>query len=478
MIKYPPPADPSRRRYDAFGFFSCKNRREGPFQVALDFAVAGPGKIEGYVLGDDSTFEHLRFPPAPVSFAGEAIAGERVVADWVDFEWLAQVPGPAESRGLVARFECAELVIEESIEAGGEEAESANFFLCGPTQLWGVWHTFGSRDPDAFNNTAIEIPGVPFSVEIRPVRFGWFDDDTEHQTLTYVHRLRITANSSAEPSGTFIPDATLLAQDILLLMSLLSQQWIHFFERSAVTRGLRSRLRRGNLVIHEAREIDHQNNPAGRNHTREFLSSCLPALRSLREGGVDLRDPISFLIIAASGGGTSTEQFASAFQSLESLKSLNVTSLGGGSILPADSFRELEAELHSVISSRVPDKQTRARLYAKLRDLNRPAFSELLKGMLAHYHVQWHDLYPPGVDLTKPPLIAVRDNLFHAGQQPSNERLVLETERVRGLATRVILRMLGWHDIANTPVGPFRYEIRRTWSLDGADEPKGRTGIE
>jgi hypothetical protein len=99
----------------------------------------------------------------------------------------------------------------------------------------------------------------------------------------------------------------------------------------------------------------------------------------------------------------------------------------------------------------------------KLPELNRPSIATQLQWVCDRFEVTWRDLYPSSLNLDKPRFIQTRNEIFHSSAPVDGPFVLRETYRVSALFERLILRALGWADLAAT--GPGSTEIPITKEL-------------
>jgi len=85
---------------------------------------------------------------------------------------------------------------------------------------------------------------------------------------------------------------------------------------------------------------------------------------------------------------------------------------------------------------------------ARVRETNDDFFDSVLDEILEKFDVEWKDLYPNNHKRT---IIQTRDDLLHSSRTIDFKFLSKESYRLRSIIERILLRMLGWKDISNSP---------------------------
>lgn len=261
-----------------------------------------------------------------------------------------------------------------------------------------------------------------------------------------------------------LSQATALATDLVTLGSLLADEPMVWFQRSAeISTGFTHTYQVPAVLPPDRHPVEPR---PYFDEPQKLLRTAVPALRHWRARGLNLDRTIGFLTDARHASpATLPQRFASAFLALEMLTSFDAQDSDTEFALGRGSFDEtvVPAVKAAIRESLPEDPRTRDLLYQKLRDLNRTAFSTRLTALLKRHEVRWDDLYPDGHDLAKPAFIGMRDRLFHAGDGPSDERLEFELLRIRVIVIRVLFRMLGWSGDVSYPPDGGQSWLRSYW---------------
>jgi hypothetical protein len=157
-------------------------------------------------------------------------------------------------------------------------------------------------------------------------------------------------------------------------------------------------------------------------------------------------------------------QISAAFTAFETIVNGIAEARGDSKTLADPTFEELQEHLQGSIKAFAKEKgldsSTRARLYGKLGELQRPAISPRAAALVEEYGVPWRDLWRVAdvgsLDLQRELAQAYgrRSVLVHAGRVEDYGALLSDAARVHALAERLLFRLLGaqpeW-------LGPFAY---------------------
>jgi hypothetical protein len=448
--------------------FLAGDRHEGPYTVLIDYKTAAPSPIVGYVVGNNQTASRLLFPGhfAALQSVTDKYQPDRIECPHADFRALYRSGFREDEAGLTAMagYFVARLVdIHRIGPSRNSEPLTITFTLAGPTHAWRVWRS-DPFDPESKYENA-EVAGISdsLSVWLEPQAVGWTaEDGYVSQQVTTLKLSRSASPSADVDEQRWLAETTETVDDLLVLMSLLSDAWVGWYERHFQKAEELSTRRR---AIRWTPREDATNRHLPVDDPRQFLIVALPTLRSWRQRGFDLSRPLEYLINASEHAeGSQIQKFASAYLALENLLGIFLEKERRVLSLDQQTFaNELEPKIKACIKSVVLDRETRRLLYEKLRDINRPAFSTTLDDCLKANDVLWHDLYPDNHTLKRPDFIAIRNELFHTGSRTSKARLVLETLRVRSVAYRLLLRYLGWKKDVEWPPDHRHSYLRGLW---------------
>lgn len=465
---FPPPPEHFIQRLQFHGTLAASGQTLPGIEAVIDYDETGKESSTGGILGNNETaraiegLETRRLPRA--ARLSSADGGIEATVDFNNIITRGSGPGPT---GLVAKFRCRELTLTSRVEQEPGDTRLMTFFMAGPKAHWGA----ATRRKLSYTGEAsaevqdVEVPldiELPVTVEARPHFF--YSQKAADRDEVVRNVLGITVKTT-EPRAeladeAFAEAARGLVDDCSLLVSFLAGSWASWYGYVLWTS---DRYVRHFRRIRSGTETDMQDTPVEVYKGRDFLRTALPRLRQLRSQRMEPRLAILHAISAAEARSLE-ERFIRLLLALESLKDLH--SQERDSILPSGLFRRVKRALRGVLaefaSGDTPEvtQQQLTSLERKLPDLNRPAFAELVDAMLAEYGLEWRDLYPPDLEIRRPPFIALRDQLIHTGAVDSPPQLDLESIRVQGLVERVILKMLGWEDVSSSPRPWFDVLIR------------------
>jgi hypothetical protein len=144
-------------RYQCWALFKHGDRAEGPYQTLLEFDRVSAGRIVGYVIGDRSAVESLRFPRGelrlesvrpsgtPTSDIG-GTSGAATFTSWIDTRLtgrvlredcrLASRVGP-----LAMTFPRTSISQSETLRTRGLRQNVQSIFLTGTEEMWSFWRS-------------------------------------------------------------------------------------------------------------------------------------------------------------------------------------------------------------------------------------------------------------------------------------------------------------------------------------------------
>jgi hypothetical protein len=463
---------PFNERYQFSGRFIVGGVPGDEVDLIIEFNMLDGGRIDGVVLGDDAASR-----AASVAFQANSHCqitsadseARTILADRV----LVNKLGGTEP-GVVAHFFCGE--VSETIHRQGPEGRGISFSLAGPlgvleprelpTSSWTGDRTVKNYD------TTLDL-GVPWhgGVELRN-HYAWeqIPGTAGQGRFAPVPSLTFRCEKTVEELSdvAFLSDAKEMAEDTTLLMSVAARQWVlwfgyTFWTPSAVTHVRGHRSRHGKVADHRL-----DDSPVGL-RAREFLKTCLPRFRERRIAGEDLRLPIAYWVPKADSRYVE-ERCAAAFWALEKLIDLFVKHAKKDRIVGAGAFRRVQDAIKQVLQElNIPEGRwgdssiSLEMLKDKLPELNRPSIATQLQWVCDRLDVTWRDLYPSSLNLDKPRFIQTRNEIFHSSAPVDGPFVLRETYRVSAVFERLILRALGWADLAAT--GPGSTEIPITEEL-------------
>lgn len=465
---FPTPPQPFIQRHQFRATLSFKGQSLPDIEVLIDRDDLGRTDPKGHLLGNNDTFKAIeilddrRYMPHGVALAGDEI---EATIDIVSLRSRGYGSGPT---GLVGDFICRDVRLTFDLGERSSSSRTITFFLAGPPAHWQISYmpevSYDGTASMKFHHDDTLKPDLPlpFTVRLRP---HFFYAHSDHSAVAHVQAIEIKTEQPREElsDDDFLRAATEFVDDCCLLVSLVAGSWSTWYGY-AFEAG--DRLVQTTRQIRRGPEVDDQDTPVGRWDGRKFLAQAVPALRALRASGKDPR--LAMLhAISAREARSLEEEFIRYFFALESLKELHADALDADRVVPENQFRKVRHAVEAGLQALAADPAapfTQDHLAAfrrKLPELNRPAFAEILDRLLAHYALEWRDLYPPDANLPRPAFVGVRDQLVHTGLSDP-KTLELEIIRLQGLVERILLRMLGWEDLHNAPRSRFRLLLHTT----------------
>ena len=131
-------------------------------------------------------------------------------------------------------------------------------------------------------------------------------------------------------------------------------------------------------------------------------------------------------------------EFFALTTALEAAKEAYLRGTGSADLLGAAEWRSLERSVRKCVRTAVADRNVRASIVEKMRELNRPAYGRAVSEMVRVLGVPIEDIYPNGFSF-----ISMRNEMVHQGRVPEPGRLSRETVKLRSLVERVIRGILG-----------------------------------
>ncbi len=294
---------------------------------------------------------------------------------------------------------------------------------------------------DVLENGAL---GAYLSREPRPI-WPWPD----RRRRTHVFLPALTVHEQTGRSGVsdeqFLQDAVQTGWDLCTAMSLATVQAVRPVWIEKVLAQQRS--------FHVSAERPWPIPPLDRSfwlvdpdRVLEFLATSCQGLATFRARNIDLRVPIGFL--ATEGRGIPVEAaFALAFVTLEQLKDLPLLGDTWLEIVPKGFFtNELRPRFKEVIAGATLCEEQSAAMGEKMAELNRRSLRRVLEHLLEDLNLQNQD-----TSGELPSLIKMRNDLIHSSKVPGGEEMSVGLDRVRFLAGRLLLALLGWRDFSHCP---------------------------
>ena len=462
-------AQPFYKRHRFVGQFVLDDVTTDPVDVVVEFNELEGGRIDGVILGGESSMEaaqqaYKRHKACRLVSYGDSrhtVEAERVLVSSLT----------SESTGVVAEFSCVS--VSETLRLEGATERGISFRLAG---------ALGALEPRKFlpsswtGERTIERRGnkldlgvsCPGTIELSNEYLWEQSDGPNRGRYAYVPTLELGCDVSRDelPDETFIEKAKALVDDATLLMSFACRHWIVWYSYSFLTPEFVSQYRFHNS--RDTRNEKHRINdsPVGMK-AAEFLRVCLPRFQERRAKGEDLRLPIVYGVPKA-GSRSVEERFASVFWALEKLVDVFVKRENRDQILGRSDFRRVSRNVRKVFDkAQIPEGiwgQPPVGLHMiqeKISELNRPSIGTQLQWLCDSLDVTWRDLYPASYDAPKPRFITTRNEIFHSNTPIDGGLVFRETRMVSLLLERLILKALGWSDLDSTGSRAARSPIDR-----------------
>ena len=460
---------PFYKRHRFVGQFVLDDVTTDPVDVVVEFNKLEGGRIDGVILGGESSMEaaqqaYKKHKACRLVSCGDSrhtVEAERVLVSSLT----------SESTGVVAEFSCVS--VSETLRLEGATERGISFRLAGalgalepgemPSESWTGERTIKRRENKL--DLGVSWPGT---IELRNEYLWEQSDGPNRGRYAYVPTLDLGCDVSKDelPDEAFIAKAKALVDDVTLLMSFACRHWIVWYSYSFLTPEFVSQYR-----FHSSRDTRNEkhrinDSPVGMK-AAEFLRVCLPRFQERRDNGEDLRLPIVYGVPKA-GFRSVEERFAPAFWALEKLIDVLVNSDKRGRILSASAFKRLSHDVRRVLKeAQIPDGRWGdpsvglQMIRDKISELNQPSIANQLQWACDSLDVTWRDLYPASYDLPKPHFIETRNKIFHSNTPIDGGLVFRETCRVSLLFERLILKALGWSDLDSTGSRAARSSIDR-----------------
>ena len=130
-------------------------------------------------------------------------------------------------------------------------------------------------------------------------------------------------------------------------------------------------------------------------------------------------------------------RFIALTTSLEAIKEAYLRQTGAGDILEGGLWGELEGAIRQEIQARVGEADRRARVYEKVRELNRPSYRAVVEEMAEFLGVEMRTLYPGRLTF-----LEVRNQMIHQGTVPEGPELESEVGKLQTLVESMVMGIL------------------------------------
>lgn len=239
------------------------------------------------------------------------------------------------------------------------------------------------------------------------------------------------------------------ADMILLIMSFVSKSWLTWFKyRYTADECEYTVIRQTRKCVKN--ELDVRKGVIDISQVKQFLPQAFYQHAELLRNGIDLREIILFYV-SGNEDKTLEMQFVTTFMALEMLRDSFCIENELTSIISASDWEPVKKDFCKFLQERLKkcDDKTIHRMLSKIDELNRPSIRAILKEILHKFSIDWRDLYPK--DARTMTFIDARNKLLHTKQHPNVDDLFKELYRLRAIVERIILKMLKWDDLKNTP---------------------------
>jgi hypothetical protein len=363
----------------------------------------------------------------------------------------------------VAELELLDLTIRHEFEHFDSEnkARYITFFLCGPKLPWLNSHVrivsnTGSAEIRSYESELELEAALPFKIQVVPhYMYDRILEPTECElstnVLTLVFKTELLESDLSDDE--FVEQATTATEDIILLVSFLSQRRITWFRYEFTTHSIIKEFIRyiGNYSTEEPGYYDEL---LHRSEVRPFINKAFSKLNEYRKEGFDLKIPIT-LFIEGNEGRFAEDKFAISFLALEKIKDMYAKKKKMDKNIGTSAFKRLSKIIRNDVDDFLYTNKSEgaiSQIKGKIPELNRPPIRFTLESLFNEYAVEWNDLYPNDGEFT---VIKTRDLLFHSSVQQDAEFFVNELERLRIIVSRLLLRMLGYEKSFEPPPNQF-----------------------
>ena len=447
-------------RYELTGDLLKGDTVVDKIQLVLQLPSVNPGDIKGKIIGThedaerlinlmqgDSPYVELK---AKTNTEQQELISKRVVIHNLTRQYPRYPDG---QKYVVADLELDDLTIITRISPSDLKERYLTFFLGGPGDIWLVYSTRGrsytGEVENKIYNTGLDLGTVfPFEIKVTPRYFyDTLPPPNNYEVSTDILTLELKTNLDKDKLSDedFIKIGKEIVDDLILLASFLSKQWIFWYRYQFQDKErIENYAKRGRE--HSTKDFDLDDSLVDTTKIREFLKAALGNFRKSKSEGFNLYMPLVYFI-SGSEGRTVEEKFSKLFLSLEKIKDMFAIKENLLENLPPDNFEKLKSKLSEIITEEGLEKITAGKIKMKLPELNRPPLRTVLDVIFKRYDIPWDDLYPEGSDLS---IVKTRNALFHTSEDMDLTLLVKETERLKIVLARILLRMLGWEDISHS----------------------------
>lgn len=453
---------PFHRREEFIASISAEASVISDLRVIVQYPEASVGEITALVTGDQKLAMDLRnfisAHPGPWSLKsrqlGDRTEGQSITSDRV---WIRRIDTRtfSEHEGqVVAHLWFEDFVIRLFASREGPKRQLA-FFLAGPRPWMTFWTHGQSYTGDVEQNVqgsslAIDAD-LQYELNVRPWYFYDQDNNDAKVALT-THTMAVILESSVPPESLsdeeFLKTCSRLVDDLTLLASFVCRERVQWFGYSLSSIDVCVTFRRAGTEPTNT-EYSASDLPFDRTKLYQFYATAYKGLRRLREEKIDITSAVHFFIDGCNRSRLVHEQFAMLFFALEHIKDILAVKLGLVHILEDSEFTFLRRELRSLLKRQSFEPTSIGHISEKLLELNRYSLKHCLSTILAKYGVEYLDLYPQKDK--EMPFIHTRNELFHTAAEIEPFQLLKETERLRIIIQRLILRLLGWQDLHLCP---------------------------
>ena len=356
--------------------------------------------------------------------------------------------------GVIAELETEELICTRTYRRKQDKTERLiSFALAGPKDFWPLYwsrlQSYTGETKFKHNPPSVEIPNpTGANLQFAPhyvFSSISFDDGRELGIEDYYHSIIVKTDlpSTEITDDEFQSQAIEIVNDLLLVASVAARYWIDWFSFQFVASSKfvdHVRSRRESFV----ESVGHRNTLVDRGQAFDFLTIAVQALREHRDSDFDLYLPL-ITVMTANTSELLEQRFLFYFMALEQLKDMYAQKKGLVRTVGSNSEgRCLIRDVNSYLDKRLADHPALTLVKEKTVELDRPPLWHVLEKLLLEYDVEWKDLYLPNTE--KPTFIGVRNRLVHSAESVEPAQLYFETERLRVVIERLLLKSLRWQD--------------------------------
>lgn len=459
------PRQPFFERHEFIGSLIQGDKSADDLQIVVQVSLLKEGEIAGQVLGNSETFNRLatvsnvngpklilrskQDPENNTEFSSDQVyLGSAQRRTW----------GPADENKfayVVSELKFHSFDILHRIERSDLTSRSITFFLAGPEFMWEIFssgeQSYTGEVKVETQNTKIELDvDLPFTIQAK--HWFFYDKGSPPDTFDLTSRVVALEFSTSIPeqefsNDAFVQKAIAVAEDLILLVSFMSRAWITWYGYDLSTPTFLKKHFR-DARESSSKSVGWRDTLIEPGQGRQFLKLAYNNLQKLRAEGINL---FMSLVYYLSGleAKYMEEQFTILFLALERTKDLFTRhNPEFSSILPLSLFEPISESIKVQIREAVDSPDVRARIYGKMRELNRPSLHFVLDSLFSKNEISYDDLYPEGEKFS---LISTRDQLFHSSKEINHDHLFREFYRLKSLLERLLLRLLGWRHLDRSP---------------------------